>query len=210
MLKRVHFYGAMAERFGPVFMLDVGSLKDVAQALGAQLKGFREYVVERDFHVVAGKSLDDGMRLGNEQIGFNVGNRDIHIVPVIRGARGGKRAAAGKLIVGALLAVVAWWIGPALMPAGFMGGAGSLTIAGINANTIAMFGVAMALSGASQLLTPKQKKQQGTSGERQPSFVFNGAVNTTEQGGCVPLIYGRTMVGSTVISAGLTTDDIPI
>lgn len=207
MLKRVHLYGEMAERFGPVFTLDVGSLKDVAQALGAQLDGFRQYIADGLFRVVAGKSLDDGLQLGNEQIGFNVGDRDIHIVPVVKGA---KRAGLGKLIAGVLLAAVAWWLAPALIPAGFMGGAGSLTIFGINANTVAMMGVSLALSGASQLLTPKQKKQQNTSPEQQPSFVFNGAVNTTEQGGCVPLIYGRTMVGSTVISAGLTTDDIPV
>ncbi|WP_353182454.1 tail assembly protein [Bosea sp. (in: a-proteobacteria)] len=207
MLKRIYLHGEAATLFGPEFVLDVGSLKDVAQALGVQLKGFREYIAGHDFRVVAGKALDDGMELGNEQISFNVGARDIHIVPVVKGA---KKAGVGKLIAGVLLAAVAWWIAPALLPAGFMGAEASLTIFGLNANTIAMFGVAMALSGASQMLTPKQKKQQGTSAERQPSFVFNGAVNTTEQGGCVPLIYGRTMVGSTVISAGLTTDDIPV
>ncbi|RDJ21994.1 tail assembly protein [Bosea caraganae] len=207
MLKRVHLYGEMAERFGPMFMLDVGSLKDVAQALGAQIKGFRQYITDNTFRVVAGKSLDDGIQLDKDQVSFNTGKRDIHIVPVVKGA---KRAGIGKIIAGILIAIVAWWAAPALIPAGFMGAEGALTIAGINASTIAMFGVAMALSGASQLLTPKPKKQPNTSPERQPSFVFNGAVNTTEQGGCVPLIYGRTMVGSTVVSAGMTTDDITV
>lgn len=206
MLKRVHLYGEMAERFGPEFELYVGSLKDVAQALGAQIAGFREYIVAGLFRVVAGPDLERGIELGPEQIDFNTGKRDIHIVPVVKGAKRG--LGLGKVIAGVLLAAVAWWIAPALIPAGFMGGAGSLTIFGLNASTVAMFGVAMALSGASQMLTPKQKKQQNTSPEERPSFVFNGAVNTSEQGGCVPLIYGRTMVGSTVISAGLTTDDV--
>ncbi|MCO5090879.1 tail assembly protein [Bosea sp. (in: a-proteobacteria)] len=207
MLKRVHLYGEMAERFGPEFMLDVGSLRDVARALGVQLDGFRQYIAEGLFRVVAGPSLNDGIELGEDQIEFNVGNRDIHIVPVVKGA---KRGGLGKVIAGVLLMAVAWWIAPALIPAGFMGSTGSLTILGFNANSVAMFGVAMALSGASQMLTPKQKKQQNTSPEEKPSFVFNSAVNTTEQGGCVPLIYGRVMVGSTVVSAGLSTDDVPV
>lgn len=207
MLKRVHLYGEMAERFGPQFELEVGSLKDVVRALGAQLDGFRDYIVQGHFRVVAGKSLDNGIQLGIEQAEFNTGRRDFHIVPVVKGA---KRGGIGKIIAGVLLAVVAWWVAPALIPAGFMGGAGSLTIAGFSPSTIAMFGVSLALAGSSQLLTPKQKKQVSTSPEEKPSFVFNGAVNTTEQGGCVPLIYGRTMVGSAVISAGLTTDDVPI
>lgn len=207
MLKHIHLHGEMAERFGPEFMLNVSSLKEVAQALGAQIEGFRDYIVAGTFRVVAGKSLDDGIPLGPEQVDFKVGKRDIHIVPVVAGA---KRGGIGKLIAGILIAVVAWWLAPALVPAGLMGGGGVVTIAGINTSTIAMFGVAMALSGASQLLTPKQRKQANTSQEKQPSFVFNGAVNTVEQGGCVPLIYGRTMVGSTVISAGMTTDDISV
>lgn len=207
MLKRVVLHGEMAERFGPEFMLNVGSLKEVAQALGAQIEGFRDYIVAGTFRVVAGKALDNGIQLGPEQVAFNVGRRDIHIVPVVAGA---KRGGIGKLIAGILIAVVAWWMAPALVPAGLMGGGGVVTIAGINTSTIAMFGVSIALSGVSQLLTPKQKKQKNTSPEQQPSFVFNGAVNTAEQGGCVPLIYGRTMVGSTVISAGMTTDDIPV
>lgn len=208
MLKQVVLHGEMGERFGHEFSLEVGSVKDVMQALGAQLPGFREYVIARNFRVVAGNSPFDGIPLDNKELlGFNTGRRNIHIVPVVEGA---KRGGIGKIIAGVLLAVVAWWIAPALIPAGFMGSAGSLTILGMNASTIAMFGVGLALSGVSQLLTPKAKKSKNSGVEREPSFVFNGAINTTEQGGCVPLIYGRTMVGSTVISAGMSVFDIPV
>lgn len=207
MLRKIHLHGAAAEQFGPVFELDVRSLKEVAQALGALFPAFRQFLVDNVFRVVAGPTLETGMELGKEQIDFALGKRDIHIVPVTAGA---KRAGTGKIIAGILIAIVAWWAAPALIPAGFMGAAGSLTIAGFSNSTIAMMGVSLALSGASQLLAPKQKKQQSATVEQKPSFVFNGAVNTTEQGGCVPLIYGRTMVGSTVISAGMTTDDIPV
>lgn len=205
MLRTVHLYGEMAERFGPSFRLDVASLKDVAQALGAQLNGFRDYIIAGTFKVVAGPSLDDGFQLDETQIEFRVGARDFHVVPVTAGA---KRGGLGKLIAGVLIAVFAWYVAPGLIGAGM----GTLTIAGLSPTTIAMFGVSLALAGASQLLAPKTKKQNpAASGgpERRPSFVFNGAVNSSEQGGCLPLIYGKTMVGSIVVSAGMTTDDIP-
>jgi len=42
------------------------------------------------------------------------------------------------------------------------------------------------------------------------SYVFNGAVNTTAQGHPVPVGYGRMIVGSAVISAGIDVDEIPV
>ncbi len=44
--------------------------------------------------------------------------------------------------------------------------------------------------------------------DNQPSYVFNGPVNTTAQGQPVPIGYGRLIVGGAVISAGISIDDI--
>ena len=44
--------------------------------------------------------------------------------------------------------------------------------------------------------------------ENKPSYSFNGAVNTTAQGHPVPVGYGRLIVGSAVISAGIDVDEI--
>lgn len=42
------------------------------------------------------------------------------------------------------------------------------------------------------------------------SALFSGAVNTTEQGVCRPLIYGRVRnAGSAVISAGVASEQVP-
>lgn len=40
------------------------------------------------------------------------------------------------------------------------------------------------------------------------SYIFDGAVNSTEQGHPVQLVYGRFRVGSVVASAGITTTDV--
>jgi predicted phage tail protein len=42
-----------------------------------------------------------------------------------------------------------------------------------------------------------------------PSYAFDGAVNTAAQGNPVPICYGRLIVGSQVVSAGLVTEPLP-
>ena len=44
--------------------------------------------------------------------------------------------------------------------------------------------------------------------ENTPSTYFDGAVNTTAQGHPVPIGYGKLIVGSAVISAGLTVEEV--
>jgi predicted phage tail protein len=64
------------------------------------------------------------------------------------------------------------------------------------------------LGGVAQMLSPQQK---GLSSKDSPdngaSYNFNGPVNTQAQGNPVPLLYGRMIVGSAVISAGIYAED---
>ncbi|SCZ74077.1 hypothetical protein SAMN03159324_05182 [Pseudomonas sp. NFPP18] len=66
----------------------------------------------------------------------------------------------------------------------------------------------MVAGGVIQMLSP-QAKGLGTqdSPNNRPSYSFNGAVNTSVQGNPVPLLYGRMIVGSAVISAGIYSED---
>lgn len=73
---------------------------------------------------------------------------------------------------------------------------------------IAGMGVSMILGGVIQLLTPVPRAKKGSDApENAPSYTFAGAVNTQAQGNPVPLLYGRMIVGSAVISAGLNAED---
>lgn len=95
-------------------------------------------------------------------------------------------------------------LGVALVAAAFM-------IPGLNA-AVAMgmlaAGVGMAIGGVFQMLAPTQ---QGLSTADRPengaSYNFNGPVNTTAQGNPVPLGYGKKIVGSAVVSAGIYSED---
>jgi predicted phage tail protein len=69
-------------------------------------------------------------------------------------------------------------------------------------------GAVVALGGVIQLASPTQT---GLSTKDSPdngaSYNFNGAVNTTAQGNCVPVHYGEGWTGSAVVSAGIYAED---
>jgi len=92
------------------------------------------------------------------------------------------------------------------------------------ATAIGSIGVALVLGGVSQLLSPTPQLGQlgpatSTLGNRtttteateldpQESYSFSGIQNTSRQGIPVPVVYGETIVGSVVISAGIDVDTI--
>ena len=120
-------------------------------------------------------------------------------MPVVAGA-GGK---VGQILLGAALIAASF-----VMPLGAFG-FGSAVLFGTTTVASLAFsvGVSLALGGVAQMLAP-QPKFDGPQEEQQPSYVFNGAVNTTAQGQPVPVGYGRMIVGSAVISAGISVEDI--
>jgi predicted phage tail protein len=116
--------------------------------------------------------------------------------------------------------------GPAiLIVAGAMASYGAGTIAAYIGTTLALqaatiaaistfimnMGMALVVAGISQMiLKPPKVSDSQQSGENAGSYSFNGAVNTTSQGGIVPVGFGRLRVGSQVISTNIQTYDIPI
>ena len=121
-------------------------------------------------------------------------------------------------------------LGAGLGGAAGAGAAISMGLIGATAATaIGYVGVAMIVGGTSQLLSPTLSEAPATYGATSPtrqrardsftpennevadnraSYIFNGAVNLTAQGNPVPLLYGRMRVGSVVVSAGLSVEDI--
>lgn len=66
-------------------------------------------------------------------------------------------------------------------------------------------GIGMVLGAiATMLMSPSDDKDED---DGRKSYYFNGAVNTTEQGNPVPLVFGRCRVGSAVISSSIEVKD---
>ena len=83
-------------------------------------------------------------------------------------------------------------------------GAGRLGTGPISLNGI---GASLVRGGVAQLLSPVPTIPQGAGSDNDPrkTFNFSGIQQTSRQGVPVPCVYGLTLVGSVVISAGVDT-----
>jgi len=204
----VHLHGSLV-RFGGPFHLEIMTPIEAVRAL-CQIDGFREAILEGEFRVAVG-----GRDADLDRVRMTLGKADrIDIHPV---AAGGKREGVGKAVLGAALMVAAFSLaGPAVPGVAASGlGAPAFEAASIGLTIsyghIALFGASTLLGGLIQALTPMPAigdLTQFESADQRPSFLFNGPVNTTEQGGPVPWIFGRCWVGCRVVSAGLTAERI--
>lgn len=220
-LRTIHLHGALGEQFGTGYRLDVASVGEAARALEANFPGrFFNAIKGGQFHIAAFAVPEREAYLDADTLGMHLSaNKDIHFIPAVEGSGGGGR---GKGIAVAVIGIAIMAAAIAFAPAvvGAMGptmGMGTTAFSigsmGVSFTQIAMFGASLALSGISQALTPTPKVDEGSYGQREgpdqrPSFLFNGAVNTVEQGGAVAVCYGRMRVGSAVVSASLSPEDI--
>lgn len=191
-------HGELAKKFGQVHELAVSSPAEAIRALCANFPDFFSFVSASEQRNVAYKVLVDNETMpGLDSVGLPFA-KNMDVVPVIAGAKNG------------LLGIV---FGAALIGAAFLTGGASLAATGVAFSGIAGqvafgLGVSMVLSGVSGMLSPAPKASAGAAEvTNKPSYTFNGPVNTTAQGNPVPLGYGRMIVGSAVISAGITADD---
>lgn len=67
-----------------------------------------------------------------------------------------------------------------------------------------MMGAGMILN---VLFTPKAQAARAAPDENN-SFLFDSPTNVVEQGGAVPLAYGRSLIGSVVLTVGIDTEQI--
>lgn len=218
-MRSVYLYGHLAEQFGPEFRLEVFSVAEAVRALEANFPGrFVQAIAQGDYHLIKGDDIETGESLGEELISFGLGAHDLHIMPALAGSKSG----VFTFVVGVVLIIAAFYTAGASAGAayGLMEGvaAGSMTATtfmGVTMASYAAFGAAMAFNGLNAILSPTMKLS-GTSGTRaavdpRASFVFQGAENISSQGGPVPVIYGRPgRVGSTVIAASITVEDIAV
>jgi predicted phage tail protein len=198
----------------------VVSPAEAVRALITLRPGLRDMMRQGWWRVVVGPPHIRNS-VGPDLLGMNLGSQPLHLVPATQ-PRGGD-SSIGKIVLGVVL------IGASIVTAGaavgFAGGFGAAMGTsiigsagmGITFGNIAMLGVSFVLGGVAGLLTQSPSQGKGDAGytgnarpEDSPSFLFNGVTNNTQQGGPVPLVYGTHLVGSVVISGGLTDEDIAV
>lgn len=200
-LTEVRLYGHLGRRFGRVHRFDIASPAEAVRALAANFPGFEQAVVDHEpgFHMLAGR--DDVA--DPERLHLPASSREtIKIVPVVAGSKSGFLS----IILGVAMIAAAFFTGGVSLA--YFAGAGGASFLG----TLAVgFGASLILGGVAQLLSPQPKYSAGSDDEdsKQQSYMFNGPINTTSQGVPVPIGYGRLIVGSAVVSMGITTKEMP-
>ena len=187
MLRRIKLYGPLAKFIGQrILEADVATAAEAVRFLLANWPEVERHMAQHSYRVQVDRD-DLPVDTEPEQLHYPVGQSEIRIIPVVAGA-----GAAGRIIAGVALVAASF-----LIP-------GSAAIIGIGLKSLtAGIGLSLALGGVAQLLTPVPKlgKEESASDPRK-SFSFSGIQNTSRQGVPVPIIYGETLVGSVVISAG--------
>ena len=163
-----------------------------------------------------------GEFLGYEDLGLPLGKNDLVITPVITGSGGVGKVLAGVAMIG-LVAISAGGLAPALTgiftktgftaaTSGFLGATGSAIIGKL--------GVALVLSGVSEMISPQPQLPdfdfeapvsgftggaggitRGSDGSQ--SYAYTGAANTVGLGKTIPVVYGKALVGGHILSTNI-------
>ena len=203
-LVKVKLYGHL-RKFGREFEVSVKSPAEAVHALGVMIPGFKHFL-ETSEHRGMDFAVFNGKRnITAEELALGA-KPEIRIAPVY----GGRKNGGGfTVIVGIALMAIA-----TVMTGGVAGLAsasvwGSALGATGFTGAIAMAGMAMAIGGVMQMLTPTANTGLKTSSdsENTSAYAFGGPVNTTAQGTPVGLLYGEREIGGAVISAGIFAED---
>ncbi len=192
-MTRILLSGSLAQEFGREHfrLLESGTTTEVFSALKHTVQGFEEFIRKCAQRGLRFAIFRNRVNIGEEGFALK-GTTEIRIVPVIAGSKSGGIL---QVVVGAVLIVAGafLWATP-------MGG------------PLVAMGISMALGGVVQMLSPVPKassQQEQASTENKPSYLFNGAFNSTQQGLPVPVVYGKMLVGSSVVAIGTWAEAIP-
>ncbi|MEO8642655.1 tail assembly protein [Pseudomonas sp.] len=189
--------GSLAKEFGRkhVRLLEGGTSQEAFSALKHTLDGFEGFILAYARRGTRFAIFRNRENVGADHLTLS-GTTEIRIVPVIAGSKSGGLL---QTVVGAVLVVV----GAVLMFTGVGGPIGAALIS---------VGIGMMAGGILQMLSPTPKtgsQEDQASSENKPSYLFNGAFNSTQQGLPVPVVYGRHLVGSSVVAVGTWAEAIP-
>lgn len=199
MLTKVYLDGQMGEKFGREWELKANTPSEALKIINANHPEFTGWLRKTEskycgYQVVVeyenGKTED----LSDETYTLHRVMKSVRFVPVIHGS--GKWVSA---IVGVVLVIVGVIL--CFIPGFQAVGAG-----------LVKFGLQMVIIGVISALTTKDPAKHDPSARKDPktllSSSFGNTTNTVQQGVPVPMIYGRMLVGSHVISAGEVVENV--
>lgn len=187
MLRTIRIYGRLAKFLKRrKFEAEVSTAAEAVRFLLANFPQLERHMANQHYRVTVG-----GYDLAEGELHDPAGQQEIKIIPVVTGA-----GAVGRIIAGVALIAVSL-----LVPAAAFGLSSLFAVGALGASLV--------LGGVAQLLTPvptmNQPSMTDTQKDPRKSYSFSGIQQVSRAGVPVPIVYGETLVGSVVISAGIDT-----
>lgn len=194
MLRTIRLYGRLAKFLKRrKFEAEVATAAEAVRFLVTNFPELEKHMVDQHYRVIVGD-----YDITEDELHNPSGQQEIRIVPVLAGA-----GATGRIILGAVLLIGALFTGGATI--GLLGLAAPLAVSSV----LGTIGFSLVLGGVAQLLSPVPRiNVPGTAQDNndpRKSYSFSGVQQTSRAGVPVPVVYGETLVGSVVISAGIDT-----
>ena len=193
-MRTVKLYGELAEFTGrKEIVADIADVAESVRMLVANFAGLDRHMAEREYVVCVGNTS-----IGLDELKNPIGKSEILITPVIAGAGGNM----GKILLGAALIGLSFYTGGLGLGASMSFATGAKV--GFVAKSLFYIGAGLVFGGIAGMLAPTPKTPEKTEDPRE-SFNFSGITNTNAAGVPVPIVLGRTITGSVVVSAGIDT-----
>lgn len=199
-LIKIVLHGNLGAVVGKEWNLYVKSITEAMRAIEVNTGKIYRYLIDKDkegieYNVFFNDTSFEKIEELSCSFGDNI--NEIHIIPVVSGASAGTLAtAAGAALIlgGILLAVFSF---------------GTLAVVGA---AMIVAGIGLVIGGVMLMLAPQpsfdSNELQESNTHKRPSYFFDGPTNSSRQGGGVPILYGKMIVGSQVISASIKANDI--
>ena len=221
-MTHVKLMGEIGEKFGTEWDMNVSSFRDMFRLIDCQTEGFKKYLLD-----CADKGINFTIQNGEDLVD---GTLDAMIAPVKETviitpiAAGAGASDVFKVVIGALLIIY----GPGLVDSLFAaGGEGAVVTSEMSAvegqayaaetvttstkvgkwqiaarRAVQGLGASLGMDGVTGYLTPDTPSEAGK------SYLYDGPENNVLQGAPVPLLYGRLLVGGSVINFGFIEDQV--
>jgi predicted phage tail protein len=212
----VYLHGYLGDKFTrePI-TLYARDIRDVVKGLSCGLgKEFLMEIRSGSWHVSTGKRTTDSdlpteedNLVTEDTSGFPIKEEEVHIYPRVEGniTLSILGSLAGALGASAATVTAISTLGGVLGSTAAIAGA---SVAGMIINVGLTLAATAALSAVVQAISNPSMDYDNAEVDRAASFLFNGVVNVVEQGGAVPLVYGKHLTGSTVISVNMVSEEL--
>jgi predicted phage tail protein len=178
----------MGKRFGKNWEFEITSPHEALRMINANSPGLFAWIKNNlqkydRYKVIV--EFESGIKEELETESYHLERRklkSVRFTPVVQGAGN-----AFRIVLGAILIIGGTFFGQPWA---------------------AKIGWSLIVGGVIGLLTPVPKKQQQSVNEDKTSYYFDGPVNTEQQGVPVQVTYGKVLVGSHIISAKITVDQL--